>query len=59
MLKRLNSLRTKHAILDAKIDREHNHFNPDLLRLRNLKKMRLRYKEEIAKLEMRLSGQAA
>lgn len=59
MLNRLYSLRKKHEILNAKIDYEQHRVRPDFLKLQTMKKIRLRYKEEIAMLETRLLGQAA
>lgn len=47
----LRSLRTRHEIVDAKIGSEQNRPMPDTLRIRALKKIRLRIKEQIAFLE--------
>lgn len=51
MLQRLRSLQNKHSILEAKITREHLSVMPDDLRLQALKKLRLRCREEISRLE--------
>jgi hypothetical protein len=59
MLNRLHSLRKKHEILNAKIDHEQNRRRPDMIKLQTMKKIRLRYKEEIAMLEARLLPHAA
>ncbi|NBN63259.1 DUF465 domain-containing protein [Microvirga tunisiensis] len=51
MHRKLVALRIRHAILDAKIEREARRPHADTLRLTALKKLRLRLKEEIARLE--------
>jgi hypothetical protein len=40
MIARLNALRTRHGILEAKIDAEHSRPRPDTIRVKILKKMR-------------------
>ncbi|MFN4009908.1 YdcH family protein [Pannonibacter sp.] len=51
MHRKLVALRVRHAILDAKIERESRRPHADSLRLTMLKKLRLRLKEEVLKLE--------
>ncbi|MCY1705323.1 MULTISPECIES: YdcH family protein [Pannonibacter] len=51
MHRKLVTLRIRHAILDAKIERESRRPHTDTLRLTALKKLRLRLKEEITRLE--------
>ncbi|MEP3280298.1 MAG: YdcH family protein [Stappiaceae bacterium] len=51
MLNRLKALRTRHEILDAKIDREQKRLRPDVLRVSAMKKIRLRLRDQITRIE--------
>ena len=54
MIARLNALRTRHGILQAKIDAEHCRPRPDTIRVKILKKMRLKLRDQIARYERML-----
>ncbi len=54
-MSRLKALRSRHEILDAKIDREQKALRPDGFRITALKKIRLRLRDEIAALESRFA----
>jgi len=54
MLGRLKSLRSKHAILEARIGYEQSRVSRDMLQLQTLKRLRLRCREEIFRLESML-----
>jgi len=56
MIARLNALRTRHGILQAKIDREHLRPRPDTIRVKIMKKMRLKLRDQIARYERILAG---
>ncbi|MGE6741120.1 YdcH family protein [Allorhizobium pseudoryzae] len=47
----LKALRSRHAILQNKIDREQRALQPDTLRIMSLKKTKLRLREQIEFLE--------
>ncbi|SUB02025.1 Protein of uncharacterised function (DUF465) [Pannonibacter phragmitetus] len=51
MHRKLVALRVRHAILDAKIEREARRPHTDAIRLTALKKLRLRLKEQITQVE--------
>jgi hypothetical protein len=51
MHRKLVALRVRHAILDAKIEREARRPHTDTIRLTALKKLRLRLKEQIIQAE--------
>lgn len=55
MLNRLKALQTRHEILDAKIDREQKRLRPDELRIGAMKKIRLRLRDQITRIERVLS----
>lgn len=48
MIARLNALRTRHGILEAKIEAEDLRPRPDTIRVKILKKMRLKLRDQIA-----------
>lgn len=55
----LNSLRNRHAVIDARIEREQARPAPDSLRLFGLKKLKLRFREQIEYIErLNREGQA-
>ena len=56
MIVRLNALRTRHSILQAKIDAEHSRPRPDTIRVKIMKKMRLKLRDRIARYEHILTG---
>lgn len=56
MIARLNALRTRHGILQAKIDGENSRPRPDTIRVKILKKMRLKLRDQIARYERILVG---
>jgi hypothetical protein len=56
MIERLNALRTRHGILEAKIDAEHSRPRPDTIRVKILKKMRLKLRDQISRYERILVG---
>lgn len=51
MQARLNALKTRHEILEAKIHGERSRPKPDDLRLTILKRMKLRIRDDIARIE--------
>jgi len=55
MLGKLRSLQSKHSILEARIGRERARAIPDALRLQTLKKLRLKCREEIVRIENSMS----
>ncbi len=55
MLNRLKALQTRHEILDAKIDREQKRLRPDELRISAMKKIRLRIRDQISRVEWVMS----
>lgn len=56
MIARIKALRTRHGIVQAKIDREHLRPRPDTIRLTIMKKMRLKLRDQIARYEHILAG---
>ena len=56
MIARLNALRSRHGILQAKIDAEHARPSPDTIRVKILKKMRLKLRDQIERYERILLG---
>ena len=56
MISRLNALRSRHGILQAKIDAEHSRPSPDTIRVKILKKMRLKLRDQIERYERILLG---
>lgn len=50
MFARLNALKTRKGIIDAKIQQEAGRPQPDMLRLQSLKRQRLRVKDRIVEL---------
>lgn len=56
MIARLNALRSRHGILQAKIDAEHSRPSPDTIRVKILKKMRLKLRDQIDRYERLLLG---
>lgn len=54
MIARLKSLRNQHNTLDSLIRREETHLYPDTIHIRALKKFKLRLRDEIARIEMRI-----
>ncbi len=56
MIARLNALRSRHGILQAKIDAEHLRPKPDNIRVTILKKMRLKLRDQIERYERILLG---
>lgn len=51
MIERLDSLKARHAGLEAEISEEHKKAQPDDAALHALKKEKLKIKDEIARLE--------
>ncbi|MDP2119503.1 MAG: YdcH family protein [Hoeflea sp.] len=56
MIARLNALRARHGILQAKIDAEGSRPSPDTIRVKILKKMRLKLRDQIALYERLVVG---
>lgn len=56
MIARLNALRSRHGILQAKIDAEHSRPSPDTIRVKILKKMRLKLRDQIERYERIVLG---
>ena len=56
MIARLNALRARHGILQAKIDAEGLRPSPDTIRVKILKKMRLKLRDQIALYERLVVG---
>ncbi len=48
---RIEALRSKHAELDGHLESENRRPRPDTLRITQLKKLKLLYKEQIQRLE--------
>ena len=57
MMARLKALRARHGILQAKIDAETSRPSPDSIRVKILKKMRLKLRDQIALYERVVNGQ--
>lgn len=58
MIAHLEALRARHGILQSKIDRESARPRPDSIRMKILKKMRLKLREQIYRYEVALSKKA-
>lgn len=58
MIARLRALKVQHRVIEARIDREHIRPSPDTVRLRMLKKLRLRLREEIDRVDKLLMSRA-
>ncbi len=58
MIAHLEALRARHGILQSKIDRESSRPRPDSIRMKILKKMRLKLREQIYRYETMLARQA-
>ena len=58
MIAHLEALRTRHGILQAKIEREHSRPRPDSIRVKILKKMRLKLREQIHRYELAIIKEA-
>ncbi|MAS07981.1 MAG: DUF465 domain-containing protein [Ahrensia sp.] len=58
MYARLDALRSRHGILESRIQREMQRPCPDSLRLAQLKRMKLRLREEIVEIEAALFERA-
>ncbi|MBU4530924.1 MAG: YdcH family protein [Hoeflea sp.] len=56
MIARLRALRARHGILQAKIDAETSRPRPDTIRVKILKKMRLKLRDQIALYERLVMG---
>lgn len=55
MIAHLEALRARHVILQSKIDREHARPQPDTIRMKMLKKMRLKLREQIYRYELAIA----
>ncbi|MEQ8480942.1 MAG: YdcH family protein [Hoeflea sp.] len=51
MIARLKALRSRHSIIESRIQREEMRPSPDSLRIMSMKKIRLQLREEIQKAE--------
>ena len=51
MLKRLHALRARHEILEARISAERGRPRPDAFQLMQLKRIKLKLRDEIARVE--------
>jgi hypothetical protein len=58
MIAHLNALRARHGILQSKIDRENSRPRPDTIRMKIMKKMRLKLREQIYRYETTLAKSA-
>lgn len=56
MQARLTSLRNQHNTLDNLIQREEMHLYPDAHHIRSLKKIKLRLRDEITRIELTLGS---